>query len=199
LIRDLPLTAVAINNQGAPGNRRTQECDMNFLARSFLAIGIFICFIGATKADTPSLSLTADGLGPFIIGMSLAEANQHLREKVVPHEVSTRATPNCDYNEIPELRGVAFVFIDKRLMRIDVTTPDWKYDGAIVVGMDKDTFLHRVKHALPEPLDHVPEGLSYVAESRSSRHAVSFQFEGDRLSRMIAGDKKIIRYAEGCM
>lgn len=172
---------------------------MKLFGRLLFVFCTFACIVGVTRAAATHPSVTASGLGPFTIGMSLDEVNRHLRKKIVPHEVPIRATPNCDYNEIPELPGIAFVFIDNKLMRIDVQATGWKYDGAVSVGMKKDAFLRQVKHAVPEPLDHVPEGVSYVVNAANSGNAVSFQFEAEELSRMILGDKKVIRYAEACM
>ena len=135
----------------------------------------------------------------ILIGMSLEDINQQLKHKIVPAPVALRATANCDYNKLLDLPGVAMLFVDERLLRIDVENRQFFYAGHIVVGMPKTVVAKKLKGFKEEPLDFIPDGVSFVIEDSMGPNAVSFQFDGYKLSRMILGNKRAIRYAEACM
>lgn len=142
--------------------------------------------------------LDASGFGPFTFGMPLAAANVHLKTKIVATPVRLRANPACDYVPVHDFPGVAFVFIDDRLRRIDVARRGYRSTDGVAVGDRQDDAVRRLQGATREPLDHVPEGVTLVRETAGQPDAVAYQFYGGRLKRMIAGDKRVIRYAEGC-
>jgi hypothetical protein len=106
--------------------------------------------------------------------------------------------PNCDYNTVSDMPGIAFLFIDDKLSRIDVEKSGWVYARKIAVGISKREFLRLVPDAKRENIDHVPEGISYVLDAKNSKNSISFQFETEHLTRMIVGNPNAIRYAEGC-
>lgn len=152
----------------------------------------------ASASPRPELVLTADGLGRFKIGMNMDEVNSHLVHKLVPDKPELRATANCDYLKVDDYNGVAFVFVNNTLERIDVSARGIRSIQGIEVGGSLSAALPKVPGAKREPLDHVPDGAAYVIENPPGSNALSFQFDRDRLVRMIAGDKKVIRYSEGC-
>jgi hypothetical protein len=119
--------------------------------------------------------------------MPLESVNAHLKNKIVSTRPALRDFP-----------GVAFVFIDDRLKRVDVSTPAYRSSDHVAVGDRQDAVMRHLKDAKREPLDHVPEGLTLVRETDAQPNAISYQFYDGSLKRMIAGDKRVIRYAEGC-
>lgn len=142
--------------------------------------------------------LNASGFGPFTIGMPLASANGHLHTKIVPTPERLRANPVCDYVPVRDFPGVAFVFIDGRLARIDVARRGYRSMDGVAVGDRQDGAMSRLKDARRESLDHVPGGFTLVREKGAQPNALAYQFYGGSVKRMIAGDKRVIRYAEGC-
>jgi len=168
-----------------------------FLAICSLSLGLLsdVCAISAPSSGLP---LTVDGLGEFRFGMKLDDINALLPRKLESTRPELRAVPNCEYIRAPSIRGVSFVFVDDQLARIDVDAPGIRSIEGIEVGDRLENVLPRLSAARQEPLDHVPEGVVYVLESARQPTAISFQFDNGRLVRMISGDKKVIRYSEGC-
>ena len=142
--------------------------------------------------------LSTSGFGAFTFGMPLVSANRHLESKIVPAPARLRANPVCVYAAVPDFPGVAFVFIDDRLQRIDVSTPAYRSTDGVAVGERQQDVMQRLHAARREPLDHVPDGVTLVQETDAQPNAISYQFYGGSLTRMIASDKRIIRYSEGC-
>jgi len=150
----------------------------------------------AANGDAPTLD--ASGFGQFRICMPLAAVNAQLQHKIVPTRPELRANPVCQYVPVRDFPGVAFVFVDDRLQRIDVATPAYRSVDAVKVGDRQDAAMRRLKDAKREPLDHVPEGVVLVRATDAAPTAIGYQFHDGRLRRMVAGDKRVIRYAEGC-
>jgi hypothetical protein len=99
---------------------------------------------------------------------------------------------------VRDFPGVSFVFIDDRLARIDVARRGYRSSDGVAVGDKQDDAMRRLQGARREPLDHVPEGVALVRDTADQPNAIGYQFYGGALKRMIAGDKRVIRYAEGC-
>jgi hypothetical protein len=142
--------------------------------------------------------LHANGLGRLKIGMSLSQVNHLLSRKITPTPVALRADPRCDYQALPQAPGVAVVFIDGRLERIDISSADFADENGIKIGDALNEVAGKLPASKREPLDFMPEGTSMVIERSDHANGLSYQFEGRSLTRMIAGDKKVMRYAEGC-
>lgn len=172
-----------------------REYDMN---RLIVAICLTAIHASVIAAEPTSLRLSTDGLGNFRFGMTLDEINTYLVQKLLPTKPELRATENCDYLRVADFAGISFVFIDSRLKRIDVDAPGIKSLQGIEVGERFVDAAPALSTAKTEPLDHVPEGYAIVIEAPGLPNAMGFHFESDRVVRIVAGDKRVIRYSEGC-
>lgn len=173
---------------------------MNVSIRTFVsAVVIVLPFSSGLAQPFRGAELMANGLGELKIGMTFDDVNRDLKQKINPSNIEFRATPNCDYNKLADIPGVALVFIDNVLSRIDVERSGIKASHGIAVGDRQSDVVKKLHNAKKEPLDHVPEGVAYVIEHVGSQNGLSFQFENGVLVRMIAGNRKVIRYAEACM
>ena len=143
-------------------------------------------------------SLSATGFGQFRIGMPLEAVNAQLKHRIVPTPPALRANPVCQYVPLQDFPGVAFVFVEDRLQRIDVATPAYRSVDRVAVGDAQADAMPRLQGAKREPLDHVPEGVALVRETDGEPNAINYQFYDGKLQRMIAGDRRVIRYSEGC-
>ena len=167
--------------------------------RTVTLLSLATTLLGARAAAPSPLQLGPDGLGGFRIGMALADVNLRLKQAIVPTAVELRATANCDYNAVADLPGVAFLFIDDKLARIDVDSPRIPAMQGIHIGDSADAIGRKFPRARREPLDFVEGGFALVLEQTTGANAVSLQFEGNKLTHLLAGDKRAIRYAEGCL
>lgn len=177
-----------------------KENIMHASTRTLLAIAaLMVSWASATATPIENSSLSPSGLGPIKIGMLLPEINLLLKHKITPLKIELRATPNCDYNKLADFPGVALLFINDTLVRIDLDTSTIRSTHGIAVGDRQVAAVRKMPHSKHEPLDHVPEGAAFVVEDQSRQNGVSYQFEHGKLVRMIAGNVKAIRYAEACM
>jgi hypothetical protein len=167
-----------------------------------LAMALLLpCAHAAGKAPAgipPASLLSADGLGPLRIGMTLKSVNGILKQPLVPSDKALRAVANCDYQDLPEAPGVALVFVDGRLARIDVSGGNTASDRGIRLGATLAEVREKYPEGLKATLDFVDDGISLTAAAPGSPNALSLQFETARLTRMVAGRRKAVRYAEGC-
>ncbi len=164
-----------------------------------LTLAAMLVMDSANATSPPTTDLTANGLGKIQIGMRIEQVNHTLAHPIVPNKVALRASATCDYNPLPDFPGVSLLFNDKVLTRIDVETNKFQFPPGITVGDLQAYVEKKVPHAKREPLDHVPDGMSYVLEDAQSPNGVSLQFEHGKLARIIVGDKRKLRIAEGCM
>lgn len=171
-----------------------------FLGKLILAavFGTTITSHFAEAQVPPGSLLSQDGLPPFRVGMSLSEVNRLLKQPIIASDPSLRLTPSCDYAKVADIPGVAFVFIHGKLARIDVQTASIRSVQGLVIGDLQADVLRLLPNAKRRPLDHVSDGLSLVLEEDSAPNAMNFQLEGGRLTRIIAGNKRVILYSEGC-
>jgi hypothetical protein len=168
--------------------------------KSFFVLGslALACGLAHAQAIPPGSALRADGLGKLKIGMSLASANRVLAQKIKPTPPSLRANPRCDYQALAEAPGVAVAFVEGRLARIDVSKPGIADERGIRLGDRLEEAAAKLPDSKKESLDHDPEGTSLVSEAAGSRNGLRYQFEEGKLTLMIAGDRKVIRFSEGC-
>ena len=169
------------------------------IRRIACAVSLSLCLLQATAHPASNKIFNKNGLGNFKIGMSLDDINQQLRHKIVLTPVDLRPTENCDYTNLQDLPGVAMLFVDERLLRIDVESKKIVYHGYIVVGMPKTVVAKKLRAFKEEAQDYIPDGVSFVVEDSTGPNAISFQFDDNKLSRMIIGNKTAIRYAEACL
>ncbi|UGQ46397.1 hypothetical protein [Massilia endophytica] len=168
------------------------------MMRLALGIAMQFCVAISAQADKPRWLLNADGLGPVRIGMHVAEVNRVLPATITPSPVGARVTPDCDYQNIPSYPGLSLVFIDDKVARIDVTAPGIRSINGTEVGQRERDVASRLPEGKWEKLDHVDSGKSLLVTKPGQHHALSFQFEDQRLVRIIAGSHPVIDYAEGC-
>jgi hypothetical protein len=161
-----------------------------------------LCF-AAIVAIAPAHAVNAPvlgdkGLGELRFGMSLKAINAKLNKPIVAPAASRRATPNCYYVAGPELPGIAFVFVDDRLRRIDAATSAIATAAGVTVGDSEDRAVDRIGAARRIPLDYQDDGFALLKARPGAPTAIVFQFRARRLTNIIAGDKRAVRWAEGC-
>ncbi|MGB9108534.1 MAG: hypothetical protein WCC39_07585 [Telluria sp.] len=164
-------------------------------ARLVLAACLVLAAAGAMAAPA-DWRLDPGGYGPFKVGMSYAQAR-----KIAPRLQATppdlRASSGCDQLALPGHPGVALMFVDDALTRIDLFRPGPRTTRGIQPG-------DRVKRAMqaypglraaPNKYD---ENERYLT-ARSGGGAIRFETKQGRIDKVYAGRWAQVQYVEGCL
>jgi hypothetical protein len=163
-----------------------------------LAVLALVGGLAHGQAVPPHSHLRADGLGKLKIGMPLARVNGLLTKKIVSTPPALRLSPRCDYQALPQTPGVALAFLDGRLARVDISKPGISDEHGIKIGDTLEEAAAKLPDSKRESFDDDPGGISLVSEPGDGPNGMRYQFENSKLMLMIAGDRKVMRFAEGC-
>jgi hypothetical protein len=152
------------------------------------------------KADTAQRwVLDATSLGPFRTGITLAQFNAQLGERLVPsYEIST----TCDHVDpasFPE--GVIVMIENDSVARFDVENPAIRTREGVGVG-DLENDVVRLygssitvsPHAYTGPDGHYLT----VTPAGDTLHRIIFETDGQKVLHIRAGKRPAVDYIEGC-
>jgi hypothetical protein len=150
----------------------------------------------AAAAAGPAWRLDPEGFGPLKVGMSFAQARK-LAPRLKATPAGLRASEGCDQLALPGHPGVALMFIDGTLTRIDLFRPGVRTTRGIAPG-DR---VARVMQAYPglgtEP-NKYDENERYLT-GRSGGGAIRFETKQGRIDKVYAGRWAQVQYVEGCL
>jgi hypothetical protein len=168
------------------------ERRLQYLAAAGLAL-ILACQPAAAGSGW---TLGPDGFGPFKVGMSFAQAR-----KIAPRLKATpaglRASSGCDQLALPGHKGVALMFIDGELTRIDLFRPGVRTTRGIAPGDRVERAMHAYPELSAEP-NKYDENERYLTE-RSGDSAIRFETNKGRIDKVYAGRWTQVQYIEGCL
>ena len=153
----------------------------------------------AAAAIPAGAKLTPDGLGPVRIGMTQAEVAKALGSKLVGDAIDDENL--CVEKHSPALRGVYFMFEDRRLSRISISAPS---RATTPRGIGIGASARAVRRAYPKGLHAEPhEYLELPAEyltfwTVKAKRGVSFVTDLKRRVQTIHAGGPSIQYVEGC-
>ena len=143
--------------------------------------------------------ITPDGLGPVRIGMTQAEVARALRTKLVGEAIDDENV--CVEKASPALRGVYFMFEERKLSRISVAAPS---RATTPRGIAIGATAAQVRRAYPKGLQAEPhEYLELPAEyltfwTVKDKRGVRFVTDLKRRVQTIHAGGPSIQYVEGC-
>lgn len=148
---------------------------------------------------TGGLTLEATRLGPYRVGMSLAELNAALGEQLVP---AYQMNPTCDHVDPAGLPDGVIVMIENdTVARFDVESPAVRTREGAGVGDTEATVVARYGADMTvEPHKYTgPEGHYLVLRPPGdSLHEVIFETDGRVVTHLRAGRLPSVAYVEGC-
>jgi hypothetical protein len=160
------------------------------------AAGIVAAILGQAAAAGPAWRLSTDGFGPLKVGMSFAQAHK-LAPRLKATPARLLATEGCDQLALPGHPGVALMFVDGALARVDLFQPGPRTTRGVQPG-------DRVKQAMQaypglsaEP-NKYDENERYLTE-RSGDGAIRFETRQGRVDKIYAGRWAQVQYVEGCL
>ncbi|MGI0492790.1 hypothetical protein ACN4EG_13485 [Alkalinema pantanalense CENA528] len=173
-------------------------------------VGLSLLPVGIAIAQPPKqpLKLTeasqvgTNGLGPVLVGMTVAEA-----EKAAGRKFNTdKEGPNgiaCLYSQPQGLPGVGFMVVDGRIARIDV----WSnrkittFRGAKIGDSEARIKQLYGKQIQVQQHEYDPKGhyLVFVPKDKADRNfRVVFETDGQKVTRFRSGKLPEVEYVEGC-
>jgi hypothetical protein len=160
------------------------------------AAGIAAAILGQAAAAGPAWRLDTEGFGPFRVGMSFAQARK-LAPRLQATPDKLRASSSCDQLALPGHPGVALMFVDGVLGRIDLFRPGVRTTRGVQPG-DR---VERAMQAYPG-LDAEPnkydENERYLT-GRGGDRAIRFETKKGRIDKLYAGRWAQVQYIEGCL
>lgn len=161
------------------------------------------CFVLATAAAASAQAkapaawrLAPDGFGPLKVGMPFAQVRR-LAPKLTATPVDLRASSNCDQLPLPGHPGVALMFVDDELRRIDLFRPGPHTTRGIQPGDPVERALRAYPGLTAEPRAY--EDDERFLTTRSGSNAIRFETEKGRIENVYAGRWAQVQYIEGCL
>ncbi|MFL6710894.1 MAG: hypothetical protein ACJ8HI_22055 [Massilia sp.] len=167
------------------------------VASSLLSLSLM--FALALPASAADWQLRFDGIGPVHVGMDFAHANAALGGVLRATPVALRPTASCDQLPVADHPGVALMFVDDVLERVDVFQPGVANGAGITVGAP----LAAVTAAYPDlgrEANAYDEREQYLTVlDKGGALAMRFETRTGAVALMTAGQIKAVRYIEGCL
>ena len=161
------------------------------------------CFVlaaaasAAAQAKAPAAwRLAPDGFGPLRVGMPFAQVSR-LVPGLQPTPVNLRATKGCDQLPLPGHPGVALMFVDDELRRIDLFRPGPHTTRGIQPGDRVERAMRAYPGLAAAPRDYEEDERFLTA--RSGANAIRFETEKGRIENIYAGRWAQVQYIEGCL
>ena len=164
-----------------------------------------LCLVPFLMASLPARAadwaLRFDGIGPLQIGMRFDAANAALDGSLRSTPVALRPTPACQQVPVAGHPGVALMFVDEVLERIDVFQAGVGSEGGVQVGAP----IAAVRAAYPglaveaNAYDEREHYLTVAGPASPHPLALRFETRQGAVGLMTAGRLKAVRYIEGCL
>jgi hypothetical protein len=138
-----------------------------------------------------------DGVGPVKIGISLAQLNAVLHEKLTEED---SGSDNCYYVTAPSHDHIGFMISDGKVARIDVNAPGVATTTGVQVGDTESQVRAIYGTRMKVTAHHYDDNGHYLTvRSADGRYGVRFETDGAKITGYYAGTYEAIQYVEGCL
>ncbi len=152
--------------------------------------------LAQAAAAAPAWQLGPEGYGPLKFGMSFAQARK-LAPSLEATPDNLRASSGCDQLALPGHPGVALMFVDGSLARIDLFRPGPRTTRGVQPGDSVEQAMRAYPGMVAEPRAY-EENERFLTDRRSDR-AIRFETERGRIENIYAGRWAQVQYIEGCL
>ena len=153
-----------------------------------------ICFAYPLPAD----QIRFDGLGDLKIGQTFGEVSKLMPNEIFPVAPSLRASSDCYHVSSVNQPGMALMFQNEHLVRIDLTKPLFRTSIGVGIGDDFDALKLRYHEAVLKPTDVATEEKQVTIVSPDKHYAFRFYFDESRIDSISAGQVDAVALDEGC-
>lgn len=164
--------------------------------RAALGAAVLVC---SSTAFAEDWRLRMDGIGPLTIGMSFEAANRALKD-VLEHSPEGRRPPSsCEMIPVGSHPGVALMFINDKLSRVDVFEAGTRNEEGIAVGDSVDKVMATYPNAKVEPNAYDDREKYLTVQATSGPLAIRFETENGTIGQFYAGEFKSVQFVEHCL
>lgn len=140
--------------------------------------------------------LSFKGFGPITVGMSVREAEKALNMSLTEDD----ASQSCHYaRHDSNLPGVAFMVVDGKIARVDISSPEYRTSKGARVGMTEQEVRRLYPKAAIEPHPYDDAGHYLVVTSDDGRYGIIFETDGKVVTDFRGGWRQPVGYIEGCL
>jgi hypothetical protein len=155
-----------------------------------------LALAASARAAPADWRLEPGGFGPLKVGMPFAQA-QKLAPGLAATPASLRASSSCDQVPLPNHPGVALMFVDGELARIDLFRAGPRTTRGIGPGSRVAQAMRAYPGMRVEPRAY-EENERFLTE-RSGDKAIRFETEHGLIDKVYAGRWAQVQYIEGCL
>ena len=168
---------------------------LTITSRKYVLIFVLISGIGVCSPDRAWV-VTENGAGPLRIGMSLAKINKLLNQNFsLPED---KEEQSCFYVDSPEHPGMAFMIMNGRLARIDVSSSGIFTSAGVQVGDSEERTLKAYGGRMQVEPHHYTEGHYLTTKSATGHNGIRFETDEGKIVVFYAGSHSTIQLVEGC-
>jgi hypothetical protein len=157
-----------------------------------------LALAASAQAETAAADwrLGPDGFGPLKVGMSFAQARK-LAPALAATPADLRASTGCDQLPLPGHPGVALMFVDGVLGRVDLFEPGPRTTRGVTPGDPVGRAMRAYPGLSAAPRAH--EENERFLTARSGANAIRFETKNGRIDNIYAGRWAQVQYIEGCL
>jgi hypothetical protein len=142
--------------------------------------------------------LRMDGIGPLKIGMRSSAANKSVGNTIKRDEPGPMPAQGCTQVGLRGHPGIALMFIDDVLARVDLYQPGLKTKEGVAVGDPVKRVPARYPDAKSEPNKYDAKEHYFTSQSGDGRLAMRFETRHGKIARAYAGQLAAVQLTEGC-
>jgi hypothetical protein len=162
----------------------------------FAAACLALAAAAQAGAGSSDWRLAPDGFGPLKVGMSFAQARK-LAPALAATPAGLRASEGCDQLPLPGHPGVALMFVDGVLGRVDLFEPGPRTTRGIGPGDPVERAVRAYPGLSVAPRAY--EENERFLTARSGANAIRFETKDGRIENVYAGRWAQVQYIEGCL
>ncbi|WAN69853.1 GerMN domain-containing protein [Moorena producens JHB] len=164
-----------------------------------------LCLKTGSKGERLSTKskIAINGIGPITVGMTLEEASQAGKVKLLPEDASSRRDYGCLISQPEGIENLWFMAIEGKIARVDTRSPQISTISGIKVGdkLEKVMSVYGNKIEL-EPHQYVPGGkyATFVpTDSSDKNYRLIFETNPEgKVTTFRAGKLPEVAWVEGC-
>ena len=162
----------------------------------FAAACLVLAATAQAEAAPADWRLAPDGFGPLKVGMPFPQVRK-LAPGLAATPADLRASTGCDQLPLPGHPGVALMFVDGVLGRIDLFEPGPRTTRGIKPGDRVEQAMQAYPGLSAAPRAY--EENERFLTRRSGANAIRFETKNGRIDNVYAGRRAQVQYIEGCL
>jgi hypothetical protein len=195
----MPLSACVLFDDKAKMWGSINSGNAGSFTRTFMGAGLLMCLLTPALSLANGWELRIDGLGPLRIGMKFDAVNKLLGNTLEHADNPLLAAESCDMVDVKDPSGVALMFINDKLTRIDVWDKNIATASGIRIGDRTQRVFDVYFKAAVEPHGARDPEEYLTAISRDGKLAIRFETKDDKVTRLLAGGVEAVQFVEGCL